>query len=64
MAYVLLVLLVILVAGLVVRLVLAAGRPKPGRADEDTVDLDVRPPPHPDAPIPGSDARRHQQGKP
>lgn len=64
MAYVIAVLLLLLVVGVVVRLALGVSRPAPGRDDEDTTDRDVVPPAHPDAPIPGSSTRRHDQGMP
>lgn len=63
MSYLLVIAVLVVIAGgiwfAVVRTQVAdANRPDNGRADEDVTDTSVRPPPHPDKPIPGSDRYR------
>jgi hypothetical protein len=64
-AYVLVVIVLVAVAGVVAYAVMRA-RPERGRerGDVDVTPTDVTPPAHPTAPVPGSDERRRRQGKP
>ena len=65
MAYVLVVIVLVAVAGVVAYAVMRT-RPERGRArgDVDVTASDVTPPTHPTTPVPGSDERRRRQGKP
>ena len=61
MSFVLVFLVLLVIGGLVALVVVPRAR---RRSDVDVTDRDVRPPSHPDRPLPGSATRRHQQGQP
>lgn len=61
MSYILAFLILLLLAGVLLRAFLPRG---PRHPDEDVTDRHPRPPRRPDEPVPGSAPQRHRHGQP